>query len=305
VAVTYDYRDNTGVAFTGTSANSLIGGTLPEIPTDALDIVTEPLMRFTVTGAAAYLNNAGSRSINLDLLAGGEVIHRTNLSSIAANANPRSVLFEHSIVVTAEDTCMVTCQASVSATGSGDTDFNTGAGNDTRFCSTVVYDQPFDTTGPIELDVQASISTTSNIATHAFTPLYVEVAKANAGSGSGGTTIIVDGGEVHPVDSEAEMLALSAVEGDFAVRSDQDNATYILSAEPASTLSNWLLLGGGGGSVPYESQIMYSCIWTGSAYEARPNVFRPVIYQGPVQPNAFNSPGGPFAADPWDDTSGA
>ena len=41
------------------------------------------------------------------------------------------------------------------------------------------------------------------------------------------------------VGSESAMLALSATIGDVAIRTDQ-NETYILSADPATTLSNWL-----------------------------------------------------------------
>ena len=52
------------------------------------------------------------------------------------------------------------------------------------------------------------------------------------------------------VASEATMLALDAEVGDVAIRTDTDE-TYILQAEPASTLSNWVLLlsPGTGGSV--------------------------------------------------------
>lgn len=47
--------------------------------------------------------------------------------------------------------------------------------------------------------------------------------------------------EAFPVDSQAEMLALTAQKGDVAIRSDL-NKTFILSAAPASTLGNWLEL---------------------------------------------------------------
>ena len=43
------------------------------------------------------------------------------------------------------------------------------------------------------------------------------------------------------VESEAAMLALIAETGDVAVRTD-DGKTYILAANPASTLSNWIAL---------------------------------------------------------------
>lgn len=42
-----------------------------------------------------------------------------------------------------------------------------------------------------------------------------------------------------PVASEAAMLALAANKGDIAIRSDV-NKTFVLSAEPATTLANWL-----------------------------------------------------------------
>lgn len=47
--------------------------------------------------------------------------------------------------------------------------------------------------------------------------------------------------EVNTVSSQSEMLALSAQVGDIAIRTDV-NKTYILSKEPASTLSNWVEL---------------------------------------------------------------
>lgn len=47
--------------------------------------------------------------------------------------------------------------------------------------------------------------------------------------------------EVFPAVNEAAMLALPAQRGDVAIRADESR-TYILSAEPASTLSNWLPL---------------------------------------------------------------
>ncbi|NCT92952.1 MAG: tail fiber domain-containing protein [Chitinophagaceae bacterium] len=45
--------------------------------------------------------------------------------------------------------------------------------------------------------------------------------------------------ETFTVGSQAAMLALSAQQGDVAIRTDQQK-TYILAAEPASTLSNWV-----------------------------------------------------------------
>lgn len=46
----------------------------------------------------------------------------------------------------------------------------------------------------------------------------------------------------HPVSSQAAMLALTAAVGDVAVRTDMSNARYLLVAEPATSLGNWLLL---------------------------------------------------------------
>lgn len=45
--------------------------------------------------------------------------------------------------------------------------------------------------------------------------------------------------DVHTASSEAEMLALTCQKGDICVRSDMP-ATFILTNEPASTLSNWV-----------------------------------------------------------------
>lgn len=47
--------------------------------------------------------------------------------------------------------------------------------------------------------------------------------------------------DVSTVASEAAMLAMSAQRGDIAVRSDV-NKSFVLAAEPASTLSNWVEL---------------------------------------------------------------
>ncbi|HEX2951129.1 MAG TPA: pyocin knob domain-containing protein, partial [Armatimonadota bacterium] len=49
--------------------------------------------------------------------------------------------------------------------------------------------------------------------------------------------------DIHLVASEAEMLALSAQKGDVAIRTDQNNMTFILRLEPAATLSNWQQIG--------------------------------------------------------------
>jgi hypothetical protein len=47
--------------------------------------------------------------------------------------------------------------------------------------------------------------------------------------------------ETFPVASQVAMLALTAQQGDVAIRSDL-NKTFILSVSPASTLGNWLEL---------------------------------------------------------------
>ncbi|MBP3999917.1 hypothetical protein [Pseudomonas koreensis] len=46
-------------------------------------------------------------------------------------------------------------------------------------------------------------------------------------------------GQVFVVASQAAMLALAAVRGDVAVRTDQPGVSYILTQEPASVLANW------------------------------------------------------------------
>lgn len=73
----------------------------------------------------------------------------------------------------------------------------------------------------------------------------------NAGNNVGNVPVIMSDGkldssilpslqvtDVFTADSEEAMLALEADEGDICIRTDE-NKTYILTAEPASTLSNW------------------------------------------------------------------
>ncbi|MCS0306340.1 hyaluronate lyase N-terminal domain-containing protein [Vibrio diabolicus] len=48
-------------------------------------------------------------------------------------------------------------------------------------------------------------------------------------------------GDIFEVSSQSAMLALNAQQGDTAVRSDI-NKTYVLKAEPANILSNWVWL---------------------------------------------------------------
>lgn len=79
-------------------------------------------------------------------------------------------------------------------------------------------------------------------------------ATKDAGSNAGNVVLIGEDGKIDenvlpalaitnafPVDSEEAMLGLTAQTGDIAIRSDV-NKSYILSAEPASTVSNWLEL---------------------------------------------------------------
>jgi hypothetical protein len=76
-------------------------------------------------------------------------------------------------------------------------------------------------------------------------------AAANTGTAAGNVPVIDSNGKLSQslipssaitdtfvVDSEAEMLALTANPGDVAVRTDLHD-TFILVAEPASTLANW------------------------------------------------------------------
>lgn len=77
-------------------------------------------------------------------------------------------------------------------------------------------------------------------------------ASKNTGTAAGNVPILGSGGKLDtavlpalaitqpfPVASQAAMLALDAQIGDVAIRSDVAK-NYILQAEPASTLSNWL-----------------------------------------------------------------
>lgn len=85
-------------------------------------------------------------------------------------------------------------------------------------------------------------------------PTYGTAADKDVGTAEGNVPEIQSGGKLDPsiipvsvitevfeVANEAAMLALSAQVGDIAVRSDE-NKSYILGAEPASTLANWVLL---------------------------------------------------------------
>lgn len=76
-------------------------------------------------------------------------------------------------------------------------------------------------------------------------------AAANLGTSSGNVPVLGTGGKLdagvlpaiavtntHVVASQTAMLALTAETGDVAVRTDQSKS-YILKAEPASTIANW------------------------------------------------------------------
>jgi len=79
-------------------------------------------------------------------------------------------------------------------------------------------------------------------------------ASRDVGTSAGNVVVVSEDGKIdgslmpsiaisdtYEVDSQTAMLALTAQVGDIAVRSDE-NKTYILKAEPASQLSNWVLL---------------------------------------------------------------
>ena len=69
-----------------------------------------------------------------------------------------------------------------------------------------------------------------------------------------------------PVASQAAMLALTAQVGDVAIRAD-GAGSFILAAEPASTLANWLALAppSGGASTAYVDQAIATRVATATA----------------------------------------
>jgi hypothetical protein len=99
-------------------------------------------------------------------------------------------------------------------------------------------------------DTAANWTATNPILAAGEWGLETDTRKAKVGNGAGtwtalsywfvaDTLAITD---TYPVTSQAAMLAVVGAEkGDIAVRSDT-NQTFILSAEPASTLSNWVEL---------------------------------------------------------------
>ncbi len=176
------YSDRTGTAITGTTSQSLLGASL-SIPTASLAVDTE----FQALGAATYLNNTGSsHNIDLDLYANGNLIHRSRMYTIAANSLTRSVRAEYSLVVTESNTCMVTSKASTSAAG------NTG--EDIRNVSTVEVAETFDISAAVTLDWKATLSGTSDLATHSLTPYFFRM------NTLGTFTVIVGSGPSDPID---------------------------------------------------------------------------------------------------------
>jgi hypothetical protein len=85
-------------------------------------------------------------------------------------------------------------------------------------------------------------------------PTYGTAATKDTGTASGNVPVLDSSGklassvipsiamtETYEVGSQAAMLALSVNVGDVAIRTDE-NKSYILAFEPASTLSNWIWL---------------------------------------------------------------
>lgn len=81
-----------------------------------------------------------------------------------------------------------------------------------------------------------------------------EAASLTPGTAAGNVVVVQDNGKISPdvlpeiaisevfeADSESAMLALNAQKGDICIRSDETKS-YILAAEPASTLANWKML---------------------------------------------------------------
>jgi hypothetical protein len=80
-------------------------------------------------------------------------------------------------------------------------------------------------------------------------------------------------GEVHSVNSQAAMLALTAYLGDVAIRTDQNANRYLLVGDDPSVLSNWHLLtdtvSGGVTSVNgYTGQVVLSAADLGALTQA-------------------------------------
>jgi len=176
------YSDRTGTAVTGTSSQTLLGETLT-IPTTALEVDTE----FQSLFAGTYHNDTTTfHTVNLDLTANGSLIHRSPLTAIAQNAtHDYSIIADHNIIVTESNTAMVICRSRVSAAG--------GGGQDRRAVSTIEIAQPFDITAPVTLDLKATLSGVSDLATHSLTPHMFRMNTL-------GTFTVTVGGPSNPID---------------------------------------------------------------------------------------------------------
>ena len=117
-----------------------------------------------------------------------------------------------------------------------------------------------DTTGAELIDTIATIDTSGNISATNLSgsntgdqDLSGYVLTSSLGAVSGVATLDGNGTlssaqipsititDTFVVASQAAMLALTAFQGDIAIRSDTMDS-FVLSAEPASTLSNWIML---------------------------------------------------------------
>lgn len=106
-----------------------------------------------------------------------------------------------------------------------------------------------------------------------------------------------------PVASEADMLALSAVAGDLAIRTDLANARLLLVALPAATLGNWKPLGTDPGAPDGTIQFWWlDDIRVGSAPEVGP-----LFYGVPTPPataKVLTSTGAAPGDFDWEDPTG-
>lgn len=122
------------------------------------------------------------------------------------------------------------------------------------------YDNAFDLVQPVEQRVtDVELNKADAVHTHAISDvtglqgaLDAKVDDTEKGAANGVATLGSDSkipsaqlpalavNDTFSVNSEAAMLALTAQKGDFAIRTDLTPArTFILTNEPASTLSNW------------------------------------------------------------------
>lgn len=105
----------------------------------------------------------------------------------------------------------------------------------------------------VTVDAKGRVTAGSNLTTADISGFGTAAAK-NVGTAAGQIPILDANGklsdsvilaiaisEPHTVASETEMLALTAQEGDIAIRTD-GTGTWILKQEPASTLANWVQL---------------------------------------------------------------